>query len=315
MGMRQSASEFVDGFTSYLGLELTMQYQWSYEEAFSRNLGLIGPQEQERLRQSRVAIPGMGGVGGIHLLTLARLGIGKFRIADPDVFDVPNFNRQIGAEVDSLGRSKAEVMREKALQVNPELDLEVKLDSIHEDNIDDFLEGVDLVVDSVDFFSFEARRLLFRKARQHGIWAITAGPIGFSTAWLVFDPRGMSFDAYFDMHDGMSAIDQFAAFAVGLAPRATHFGYIDLSYVDGRTGRGPSASLACDLAAGVTAAEAIKVLLNRGPLRPAPCFAQFDAYRGIYRRGRLRWGNRHPLQRLKRSILRRRMRQMGYGGG
>ena len=56
--------------------------RWSYEEAFSRNLGLINPQEQEKLRKSRVAIAGMGGIGGINLMTLARLGIGAFRIAD-----------------------------------------------------------------------------------------------------------------------------------------------------------------------------------------------------------------------------------------
>lgn len=310
--MSQAACLSVGEYNFGLNTEPAMRSEWSYVEAFSRNLGLVNPAEQERLRQCRVAIPGMGGVGGIHLLTLARLGIGAFRIADPDVFDVANFNRQFGAEVSSVGRLKAEVMREKALQVNPELQMDVLLEPLREENIDDFLDDVDLVVDSIDFFAFQARRLLFRKARERGIWAITAGPIGFSTAWLLFDPQGMSFDEYFDMHDRMSPLDQFAAFFVGLTPRATHFGYFDLSYVDGRTGRGPSLGLACDLAAGVTAAEAVKVLLRRGPLRPAPCFSQFDAYRGLFRRGRLRWGNRHPLQRLKRAVLRRRMRQLGY---
>ena len=54
---------------------------WSYEEAFSRNLGIFTKEEQETLRNSRVAIIGMGGVGGVHLMTLTRLGIGKFTIA------------------------------------------------------------------------------------------------------------------------------------------------------------------------------------------------------------------------------------------
>jgi molybdopterin/thiamine biosynthesis adenylyltransferase len=198
--------------------------------------------------------------------------------------------------------------------VNPELTIDALYEPISESNVDEFLRDVDVLVDGVDFFSFEARQLLFSKAREKGNWAITAGPIGFSTAWLAFDPAGMSFDAYFDMHDGMAPLDQFAAFAVGLAPRATHFKYIDLSYVDGRTARGPSVGLACNLASGVTAAEAAKILLNRQPLRPAPYFAQFDAYRCLLRRGRLRWGNRHPLQRLKRAILRRRMQKLGYHG-
>jgi len=287
--------------------------KWSYDEAFARNLGLIAPREQERLRNSRVAIAGVGGVGGIHLVTLARLGIGRFTIADPDVYDTANFNRQYGAKLRNLGRSKVEVMAEEALEINPELDLRVFHEPVTAENVGDFLDGVNVVLDGIDFFAFDARRLVFREARRRGIWAITAGPIGFSAAWLVFDPQGMDFDTYFDLHDGMAPADQFAAFLIGLTPRGTHFRYLDLSVVDRRTGRGPSAGLACSLCAGVAVAEAAKVILGRGTLRPAPCYAQFDAYRCVLRRGRLRLGNRGPLQRLKRFILRRRMLQFGYG--
>lgn len=286
---------------------------WTYAEAFSRNLGLINPQEQEVLRQSRVAIPGMGGVGGSHLMTLTRLGVGKFRVADPDEFDVVNFNRQYGAEIDTIGHSKAVVMAKRAQAVNPELDLDVWTEALGEHNIDQFLDGVDVVIDGVDFFSFDARRMLFREARRRGIWAITAGPIGFSTAWLVFDPAGMSFDEYFDFHDEMDPVDQFAAFLIGLTPRGTHFPYLDLSYVDRKTGRGPSACLACRLCNGVAATETLKILLKRQPIHAAPYYAQFDAYRYLLRSGRLRWGNRGPVQRLKRHILRKRMIQLGYG--
>ena len=76
---------------------------WAYEEAFSRHRGLISKTEQERLRNSRVAVVGMGGVGGVDLVTLARLGIGQFTIADPDTFEVSNTNRQYGAANSTLG--------------------------------------------------------------------------------------------------------------------------------------------------------------------------------------------------------------------
>ena len=293
--------------------EITGVKGWTYEEAFSRNLGLISPEEQRRLRQARVAIPGMGGVGGIHLITLARLGIGAFRIADPDTFEVANFNRQYGADIDGLARGKAEVMAEHARRVNPELDIEVLSEPIREENIEAFLDGVDVVVDGVDYFAFEARRLLFREARKAGKWAVTAGPIGLSTAWLVFDPGGMSFDEYFDLHDGMDPLDQFVAFTVGVAPQGTHWPYLDLSQVDRQSGRGPSVGLACHLASGVAATEIIKILLGRGRLRPAPCYTQFDAYRHLLRQGKLWGGNRHPMQRLKRAMLLRRMRKLGFG--
>ena len=87
-----------------------MTEAFSYRQAFSRNIGWVNSKEQEILRHKRVAIAGMGGVGGIHLLTLARLGIGAFHIADFDVFDIVNFNRQVGATVSSLGKPKAEVL-------------------------------------------------------------------------------------------------------------------------------------------------------------------------------------------------------------
>jgi molybdopterin/thiamine biosynthesis adenylyltransferase len=285
---------------------------WNYADAFSRNQGLISPAEQQKLRNCRVAIPGMGGVGGIHLMTLARMGIGKFRISDADEFDVKNFNRQFGATVENIGRAKAEVMAANALSVNPEIEIDAFSEFVTSSNIDAFLTGVELVIDSVDFFAFEAKRLIFREARKRGIWVLTAGPVGFSTAWIAFDPNGMSFDEYFDLRDGMEEVDKFCAFAIGLAPRATHVPYFDFSFVDG-SGRGPSVAAACQLAAGVVGAEAVKILLGRGEVRAAPCFNQFDAYRYLLRKGKLRFGNRGPLQQIKRKILRARMIQLGYG--
>ena len=80
-----------------------MTTPFRYEQAFSRNIGWVTREEQALLRSKRVAIAGGGGVGGVHALTLARLGVTKFRIADFDTFDVPNFNRQVGA-IDGQGR-------------------------------------------------------------------------------------------------------------------------------------------------------------------------------------------------------------------
>src|SRR3954454_5977835 len=92
-----------------------------YDLAFERNLGLVTDWEHLALRAKRVAIAGMGGVGGIHLLSLARLGIGGFTIADFDQFAFVNFNRQAGATMATVGRAKVAVMEEMALAINPEL--------------------------------------------------------------------------------------------------------------------------------------------------------------------------------------------------
>jgi molybdopterin/thiamine biosynthesis adenylyltransferase len=284
---------------------------WSYQEAFARHRGLLDESEQDRLRQSRIALAGLGGVGGIHLATLARLGIGSFHIADPDRFEPANFNRQHGATLATLGRRKATVMERQALAINPGLDVRVFAEAITPHNVAAFLDGVDVLIDGLDFFALDARRLVYREARRRGIWAVMAGPMGFSTAWLVFDPQGMSLEDYFDLHDGQELTEQLVAFAVGLAPRATHLSYLDLTEVDLRRERGPSAGLACQLCAGVAAAEVVKLVLGRGPIRAAPYYAQFDAYKQVLRCGYLRWGNRHPWQRLKRWWLLRRLEICG----
>jgi molybdopterin/thiamine biosynthesis adenylyltransferase len=285
---------------------------WSYPEAFSRHQGLFTAREQQRLRGSRVALAGMGGVGGIHLVTLARLGIGAFHIADPDRFELANFNRQYGASMRTVGEGKAEVMAREARAINPEVDLRIFSEAITPENVDPFLDGVDVLVDGIDFFSIASRRLLFREAHRRGIWAVTAGPLGFSTAWQVFSPDGMSFDEYYDLTDSQSCFEQLVAFVVGLAPRPTHLSYLDLAQVNPGSGRAPSAGLGCHLCSGVAAAEVIKILLNRSPILAAPWFFQFDAYRQTLRKGRLWRGNRHPLQRLKRWLVRRRFRSLGW---
>ncbi|MGP8320588.1 MAG: ThiF family adenylyltransferase, partial [Methanosarcinaceae archaeon] len=80
-------------------------------EAFSRNIGILTQTEQDKLADAKVAIPGMGGVGGVHLITMTRSGVGKFHIADLDTYEPVNINRQFGARVPDFGRSKIEVMK------------------------------------------------------------------------------------------------------------------------------------------------------------------------------------------------------------
>jgi len=275
---------------------------------YSRNCGLIDEAEQATLSSQRVAIPGLGGVGGIHVATLARLGVGRFHLADPDTFEVVNFNRQFGATMETVGREKVEVMAEWVGKVNREAEVISFPEGIHAGNIDTFLDGVDIVIDGLDFFALDARRLLFREAARRGLYVITAGPIGFSCAMLVFDPKGITFDDYFDIHDGQEECEQRLRFALGLTPRATQLPYLDLAHVDLRAGTGPSLALATDLCAGMAATEALRILLKRGQPRCAPHYVQFDPYRRIYKRGYMPGGNRNPIQRIKLWYLRRKLR-------
>lgn len=276
-----------------------------FSQAFSRNIGLFTQKEQERLSNSRIAIPGMGGVGGVHLITLTRTGITKFNIADFDEYEPANINRQYGARVPEFGRPKLEVMAEQALSINPYLELNLFKEGINTSNMDEFLDGVDVVLDGLDFFQFEIRRRLFKRAAEKGIHVVTAGPMGYSSAMLVFSPRGMGFDEYFNIRDGMADEDKYLSFALGLSPRPTHIKYMDFKKVDFSSKAGPSLNIACQVCSGMAATEAVKVILKKGKIKAVPHYFQYDPFLQTLRKGYLFMGNKNPYQKLKMQVVKK----------
>ncbi len=292
---------------------LGYQHKYHYlEDALARNIGFFSMAEQDRLLNTTVAIPGLGGVGGAHLITLARMGVGRFHLADFDVFEPANLNRQYGAKVSHFGRPKLDVMVEEALNINPFLDIRRFPEGVGQKNLETFLDGVDVVVDGIDFFNFDVRRMVFKRAAALGIHTITAGPLGYSAAMLVFAPgQGMDFDAYFDIRDGMPLEDKLLAFMIGLAPRATHRHYIDPRAVDLEHQRGPSLGAGCENCAATAAAEVARIVLGQPGVRPAPHYVQYDPYVRRFHQGYLPFGNRNLLQRLKRRLIKRQMRHDG----
>ncbi len=276
-----------------------------YERAFCRHRGLIGAQEQQKLRQTRIAIPGMGGMGGILAATMARSGIGAFTIADFDHFDVHNTNRQHGAAASTIGRRKARVMRDIILDINPGADVRMLDEPVSQSNIDAFLDGADLALDGLDIFAQKARRMIFANARLRGIPVFSAAPLGFSAATFHFHPEGMSYDEFAGLHDGMSDKQMALSFLGAIGAQGPHLKYMDTSGVGAEEGAAPSLGLACSMGAGIVAADVIAWVLGRREPDWVPRFAQFDPYARSYRR---RWrpgGARNPFQRLRMAVLRR----------
>lgn len=278
-----------------------------YDRAVSRNIGWVSAEEQQCLRRARIAVAGLGGVGGAHVLTLARLGIGRFHIADFDHFELHNFNRQAGAFMSTLGQAKAGVMARMALDVNPQAEVRVFDQGVTADNVDDFLRDVDVYVDGIDFFAIEARRMVFAACHERGIPALTAAPLGMGVSLLYFAAGGMSFESYFRLA-GHGPQEQYARFIAGLSPAMLQRGYLVApETVNFLEQRGPSTAMACELCAGVTGTAVLKLLLGRGKLRPAPWALQFDAYQNKLS---LTWrpmGNANPLQWLLLRLIRPRL--------
>jgi len=280
---------------------------FSYDEAFSRNLGWVTADEQAALRRKRVAIAGLGGTGGIHVVTLSRLGIGAFNIADFDTFGLANFNRQAGAMVSTLGRPKIDVLDEMARDINPELDVRKFPGGVTEENVDSFLDGVDIYVDALDYFAFEARDLVYRKLEEKGIPAVIAAPLGMGTAVVSFLPGGMTFEQYFQIR-GLPVKEMALRFLIGLSPAVLQRTYlVDPERVKFGDKAGPSTGMACQICAGVAAVEALKILLGRGDVLAAPWGFQFDAYRNKFVKTWRPGGMGNPLMKLMLALVRRKL--------
>ncbi|MDP2837762.1 MAG: ThiF family adenylyltransferase [Candidatus Moranbacteria bacterium] len=278
-----------------------------YQEAFSRNIGLLTVEQQKKMRQTTLAIVGLGGVGGIYAASFARLGFGGFRIADMDAFEVVNINRQFGATVETFGKPKTEVLAQVIKSINPFARVETLPEGINEGNVRSFVTGVDFVIDGLDFFNIEARRLLFREARAAGVFILTAGPVGFGSSMLVFDPQGMSFDDYFDIHDKQSRQLQLVHFGFGLTPSLLQRAYFSPEMVDWNAQRGPSlvtGTLAC---ANLVTTEVLRILRGEKP-QVAPASIHFDPYLRRCKKTWVPWGNKNPLQRIKLAIGLRQLR-------
>ena len=280
---------------------------FNYEVAFSRNLGWVTEKEQKVLRGKRVAIAGLGGVGGVHFLTLVRLGIGAFSIADSDRFDLANFNRQVGATMRTLGQSKVEVLAAMAREINPGLEIRTFEEGVTSENLAAFLESADVYLDALDFFAFAAREQTFAACSAKDIPAVTVAPLGMGAALLNFIPGRMTFEQYFRFR-GASDAEKALRFLLGLSPAMLQRRYLaDFSRVNLREQRGPSTIMACQLCAGVGATEVLKLLLGRGPLLAAPWGLHFDAYTYRLARTWRPWGNANPLQRVALAIAKRQL--------
>lgn len=277
---------------------------YNYASAYSRNIGWVTHAEQQLVRKARIGIAGLGGVGGAHLLTLARLGMANFNIADFDTFDVHNMNRQAGAFMPFMGQPKIETVARMAKDINPEIDLRLFDQGVTPQNVDEFLRDVDVYVDGLDFFALPARRMVFAKCREKGIPALTAAPLGMGVAFLYFSPTGMSFEDYFKV-DGYESQEQYARFIAGLSPAMMNRDYLVApEAVNFQEKRGPSTIMACDLCAGVMGTSVLKVLLKRGSLKAAPWGMQFDAYHQKLKHTWRPFGNTNPLQQLLLKFIR-----------
>ena len=141
-------------------------------DEFSRSRLLLGQKAMDRLARAKVAVFGLGGVGGHAVDTLARTGVGSFVLVDGDRVSLTNINRQIVADHSTVGRLKTEVMRERILLINPHASVEAHPVFFLPGDADSFLNGCDYLVDAVDTVAAKLR--LAEIGQERGIPVISA---------------------------------------------------------------------------------------------------------------------------------------------
>lgn len=260
--------------------------------AFDRNLGFWGYGEQDALSNATVAIAGAGGDGYQLGLKLAQMGVRNLRVADPETFEEENGNRVPGATLSNVGRNKAEAFLEAAENLPARPKVTIYTEGITPDNIEEFVQGADLVLDESELTMPELGTMLAREARRNNIPELLVMNIGFSAIATSFRPdprRGvMGRDATFESLMGIPEdmpLDE-------VAKRELDFGrclpYLppnaDLqTLIAVQNGASlPSISVGVDVAAAIGSAEAFKHLaggVQKGWDAPiwAPRFRYFDA--------------------------------------
>lgn len=118
---------------------------------FTRTEMVVGTENLEKLKNSKVAIFGVGGVGSYTAEALARTGVGNLVLIDHDEVSLTNLNRQIHATVDTIDKPKVEVMKERILSINPEANVEIFKEVYNADTAEKMLKAdYDYVVDAID---------------------------------------------------------------------------------------------------------------------------------------------------------------------
>ncbi len=139
----------------------------------SRTELLIGNERLNKLINAHVLVVGMGGVGSFAAEFICRSGVGEMTIIDGDVVDPSNRNRQLPALATTHGQSKADLMGERLLQINPELKLHVIREFVQPERVDDMLAGnIDYVIDAID--SITPKLTFLKAAYSKGIKLVSS---------------------------------------------------------------------------------------------------------------------------------------------
>jgi molybdopterin/thiamine biosynthesis adenylyltransferase len=191
----QQAELAQSGELSQRRIQLLALEQGIVPECYARNQKRLSSADQIKLLQTRVAVVGLGGLGGTVTEILARIGIGQLRLIDGDRFDESNLNRQLLSSIELLGRPKAEAAVRRVQAINPAIEAEPVFEFMVKDNAVQCLTGAAVAVDCLD--SIVSRFVLERACHHLNIPLVSAAIAGTSGQATVIHPEDPGLSAIY----------------------------------------------------------------------------------------------------------------------
>jgi molybdopterin/thiamine biosynthesis adenylyltransferase len=289
---------------------------FDYAVMTHRNAGFVTEAEQARLRTTPVFVCGVGGMGGAAVQSLARAGMERLAIADMDVFEVSNLNRQVFADLHTVGMGKVEATVQRLSAINPGL-RPVTFGAEWTERLDEILAEHKIVVNGMD--DLAAGIHLYRKAREHGATVIDAytSPLPSVTRVRPGDPRPeerLGFPTVGKRWDALSAEDADAckmAEATYVMVHSSSADHIDLDFaaemLAGKRSR-PSFAPMVILTGNLMAYEVVKLALGKSSgVDYRGCF--YNPWTLEVERPRAA-----PVAWLRLQVVRRKLRELANGG-
>jgi Dinucleotide-utilizing enzymes involved in molybdopterin and thiamine biosynthesis family 2 len=174
----------------------------NYLERTKRNLFWTGGNEgQLKLKNLKVGVAGLGGMGSNIAEILVRLGVGHLNVSDPDVIELSNLNRQVIANLNTVGMTKLDACLLELRNIEPNLGLKTFPEGINESNAEAFVEGMDIVINEIDVLHIDKQIHLLEAARKRNIPVYTTLVVGVGIHLYKYDPQSS-----FTPHDFLGGI-------------------------------------------------------------------------------------------------------------
>ncbi len=169
----------------------------TYWEMLTRQMPLVTREEQEKFKNAKITVIGCGGIGGLAIEMLARMGIGELVLVDEDAFDLSNLNRQTLSTHDNIGRSKSEIAEKRVLEINPHVTVTSYNEHVDESNVDELIRDSRVVIDALD--NVLTRVIVSRKAREYKIPFIHGAVHGTLGQITTFLANTVSYEEMFNL--------------------------------------------------------------------------------------------------------------------